>query len=199
MIIDSNTPAPLKYTDPTFQTLLYVRANIYDTSGVSPVLENTVDLALIDNGTYWGKYTFTAGKTYLVQKLVYDSTYTTVDQTFPQDNDDFQCVNPGAVAPMSAKMSASINPSTNVLSVLAWLEIDGLMDSLSTAVTVTIYDGDATALFTMTSSSPNSEGFFSLTAADASSELAPNQTYLAKVVMTRGVATPTTLRSFTVF
>lgn len=93
MIYDSNAPAPLKYTDPTFQTLLFVRANIYDTSGGSPSLAGTVNLALIDNGTYYGKFTFTAGKTYLVQKLVYtDGTYTTVDQTFAQDNDDVQCI-----------------------------------------------------------------------------------------------------------
>jgi hypothetical protein len=93
MLVDSNSAAPLKYTDPTFQSSLFVRANIYDTSGGSPSLASTVNLALIDNGTYWGKYTFTAGKTYLVQKLVYtDGTYTTVDQTFAQDNDDVQCV-----------------------------------------------------------------------------------------------------------
>jgi hypothetical protein len=93
MIADSNSPTPLKYTDPTFQTLLFVRANIYDTSGGSPVLENTVNLALITQGTYYAKYSFTAGKTYLVQKLVYtDGTYVTVDQSYAQDNDDVQCI-----------------------------------------------------------------------------------------------------------
>jgi hypothetical protein len=93
MIVDSNAAAPLKYTDPTFQSSLFVRARIYDTSGVSPVLENTVNLSQINNGTYWGKYTYTAGKTYLVQKLVFtDGTYTTVDQTYAQDNDDVQCI-----------------------------------------------------------------------------------------------------------
>lgn len=93
MLIDSNSEAPLKYTDPTYQALLFVRANIYDLSGGSPALEDTVDLALIDNGVYQGKYQFTAGKPYLVQKLVYtDGTYTSVDQNFAQDNDDFQCV-----------------------------------------------------------------------------------------------------------
>lgn len=94
MIVDSNAPAPLKYTDPTFTAgPLFIRANIYDTSGVSPSLESTVNLTLIDNGTYWAKYTFTAAKTYLVQKLVYtDGTYSTVDQTYAQDNDDVQCV-----------------------------------------------------------------------------------------------------------
>lgn len=92
-IIQSGVAAPLKYTDPTYQSLLFIRANIYDTSGVSPSLEGTVNLALIDNGTYWGKYTFTAGKTYLVQKLVYtDGTYTTVDQDYAQDNDNLQCL-----------------------------------------------------------------------------------------------------------
>jgi hypothetical protein len=93
MIVDSNAPSPLKYTDPTFQPSLFVRAKIYDTSGVSPTLEGTVNLAQIDNGTYWGKYTFTAGKTYLVQKLVYTSgSYAAVDQSYAQDNDDVQCI-----------------------------------------------------------------------------------------------------------
>ena len=92
MIVDSNSAAPLKYTDATYQTLLFVRANIYDVSG-APALEGTVNLALVDNGVYTGTYLFTAGKPYLVQKLVYtDNTYTTVDQTFGQDNDDVQCV-----------------------------------------------------------------------------------------------------------
>ena len=184
MIAYSNTPAPLQIHRPHVSDAALREGRTSTTpSGVSPVLEDTVDLTLIDNGTYWGtRHTFTAGKTYLVQKLVYDSGYTTVDDTFPQDNDDIQCVDPAAVMPMSAaKMSASVNPSTDVLTVLAWLEVDGLMDSLSTAVTVTIYDSSSALLFTMTSSSPSSEGFFALTANNASSELAPNQTYLAKV------------------
>lgn len=97
-IVDSNSFAPLKYTDPTYQVLLYVRANIYDLSGGSPVLEGFVNLILLNNGVYQGKYKFTAGKPYLIQKLVYDSGYTTVDQTFAQDNDDIQCVDLIAIA-----------------------------------------------------------------------------------------------------
>lgn len=94
MIIDSNLVSPLKYTDPTYQALLFVRANIYDITSGSPILENTVNLSLINNGCYQGKYQFTAGKIYFIQKLVYtDGTYTTVDQTFAQDNDEAQCIN----------------------------------------------------------------------------------------------------------
>lgn len=111
MIADSNSSTPLKYTDPTFQTLLFIRANIYDVSGVSPVLENTVNLTLIDNGTYWGKYTFTAGKPYIVEKLVYtDGTYTVVDQTFAQDNDDIQCINL-ETANLDAAISSRVSTS----------------------------------------------------------------------------------------
>lgn len=93
MIVDSNSAASLQYVDPTYQTSLFIRANIYDLSGGSPVLDSTVNLLQINNGVYAGKHTFTAGKPYLVQKLVYtDGTYTVVDQTYAQSTDDVQCV-----------------------------------------------------------------------------------------------------------
>lgn len=93
MIVDSNIAAPLQYVDATFQVSLFIRSNIYDMSGGSPTLENTVNLAQINNGVYQGKYTFTAGKPYLVQTLVYtDGTYATVDQTYGQSVDEVQCI-----------------------------------------------------------------------------------------------------------
>jgi hypothetical protein len=115
MIIDSNAPSPLKYTDATYQASLFVRANIYDTSGVAPVLEGTVNLAQINNGTYWGKYTFTAGKTYLVQKLVYTSgSYAVVDQNYGQDNDDVQCIDL-KIANLDAAISTRASQATVAL------------------------------------------------------------------------------------
>lgn len=93
MIVDSNSAAPLQYVDPTYQSSLFVRSKIYDLSGVSPSLESSVNLTLIDNGVYRSKYTYTAGKPYLVQTLVYtDGTYTLVDTTYAQSVDEVQCI-----------------------------------------------------------------------------------------------------------
>lgn len=94
MIVDSNAPAPLKYTDPTYQPSLFVRALILDLSGGSPVLENTVNLSQYStSAVYNGKYSFTAGKPYQVIKNAYtDGTYATIDTNYPQDTDEFQCI-----------------------------------------------------------------------------------------------------------
>ena len=93
MIVDSNISASIQYVDPTYQVSLFVRANIYDLSGGSPVFDSSVNLLQINNGVYAGKKTFTAAKPYLIQKLVYtDGTYTVVDQSYAQGTDDVQCI-----------------------------------------------------------------------------------------------------------
>lgn len=108
MIVDSNAPAPLKYTDPTFTPSLFVRMLIIDTSGGSPVLEASVNLAqYTTSGVYFGKYTFTAGKTYLLIGNAYtDGTYATVDTGYAQDTENVQCRN---LAATSAASQASVD------------------------------------------------------------------------------------------
>jgi len=116
MIVDSNSEAPLQYVDPTYQALLFVRASIYDLTTGTPVLEDTVDLSLLGPSIYWGKYGFTAGRIYQVQKAVYtDGTYVTIDEDYPQSVDDVQCIDlsiPGFVPPHNPEsLKASIEES----------------------------------------------------------------------------------------
>jgi hypothetical protein len=117
MIIDSSIPSPIQYVDPTYQPSLFVAANIYDMSGVVPILVTRLALELIDNGVYWGKHSFIAGKTYLIQKLVYtDSLYDTVDQAYAQGIDEVQCVD------YAAKISSLQN------AMVPWDNLIGIVD-----------------------------------------------------------------------
>jgi hypothetical protein len=94
MIADSNSPSPIDYTDALFRSGLFIRANILDRSSGTPVQVATVDLIEYTNGLYQGVFQFTAGKPYLIQKLVYtDGTYSALDTDFAPSTDDIQCVN----------------------------------------------------------------------------------------------------------
>lgn len=92
MIVDANQPAPIQYTDPTYQALLYPLARFYNITTGSPVLEASLELELINNGVYQGQYLFLNNNIYVVQILVYtDDTYTTVDEEFAQQTIEVQC------------------------------------------------------------------------------------------------------------
>lgn len=71
---------------------LFVGLAVFDDSGVSPIQVGLVIPMLNFSGlSYRGKFTPTAGKSYVFNKSVYtDGTYTTIDPSYPQGSESIR-------------------------------------------------------------------------------------------------------------
>lgn len=76
-------------------TPAYVAMSIYDDSGASPVLtQGPALMANVVSNIYRGKFTPTAGKTYVAVMAVYtDGTFTTIDTAFTEVTQTFMAQN----------------------------------------------------------------------------------------------------------
>jgi len=98
------------------------------------------------------------------------------------------------------KMSVAINPGTDLLTMMTWLEQNENIIASPTQATVFVYNSAATLLFTLgPSSSPSTVGVFTMTQTAASTLLSQNATYVALIQITQGASSYTSLRPFTVF
>jgi len=69
---------------------LFVAMEVWDVSGVSPALVDTLPMANLSGNTYYAKFTPVAGKTYVVNKAAYtDDTYSTRDGVHAEGSESF--------------------------------------------------------------------------------------------------------------
>ena len=119
-INSSNTTIYFAYATFDQNSGLYIAGNVYDvTSGNT--FKSQVQMTNVIAGVYWGSYTGTLNKTYLVSQLVYtDNTYSTVDTTRAPASDSFQVWN------LSLVSGSSTDPGvSNVVNGVAY-EIAGV-------------------------------------------------------------------------
>ena len=101
---------------------------------------------------------------------------------------------------IDARMSVAVNPQTDTLQFLAWLEKNEQMVSDPTQATVLIYNGSGTLILTLgPNTSPVGAGVFQFTSGGASQVLNANFTYVALVQIIEGGNTYSSMRPFTVF
>ena len=98
MIVQAGQVSNFNYADVNQRSSLNVAATILDnTEGLPGTLAEFVHMTYSGlGGVYLGQFTFTAGHTYSIIKLVYtDNTFETIDTDFSPDQDDVQCVDVG--------------------------------------------------------------------------------------------------------
>ncbi len=91
-----NGGIPFNFSYPSFDenAALYVQASIYDVTTGSAVFADTVDMVNSALGIYWGNFTGTPGRLYLVIAVAFiDSNFTAPDPDRAPWSDVYLCLN----------------------------------------------------------------------------------------------------------
>jgi len=143
----------------------------------------------LGNGVYWLAFTPNVSETWLVQ--------IEVDVTGDWIGEYFQVLDRSLGSEVAeAQMNAAYDDDLSTLMLEVWLDRDGasVVTSDLVSCSVTLYDVSGSPVFTEASSSPKSDGHFSLSKAI---NLLPNKPYNAEVTVTDSVGVVTTYQAFT--
>lgn len=91
-IAPAGVPLPFEYSAYDLSSNLNVGMTILDVTTGSPVQVGPIlPMAYTQNGTYFASYSFTAGKIYVVNKMVFtDNTFTTPLTTYSPGSESLQ-------------------------------------------------------------------------------------------------------------
>lgn len=88
VVVPSGVPLPFEVTFDSVS--LSVAMKVYDVTGITPVLVDTISMEHLDGGTYHGTFTAEPGKSYVVRKSVYtDGSFSVLEEGYSPGTESF--------------------------------------------------------------------------------------------------------------
>jgi hypothetical protein len=196
-IVAAGLPIPIEYSAYDQSPDLVVAMLVYDvTAGYPGTLASTVVMTHIINGTYGGTFTPQPNKIYVVNKMVYTSlTLLTTDSSYSPGSESF-----ASNTFYACEMAAAIDPAFDILTFQVWLEQNREVVANPQTAEVNVFNSlGAPIVIGLMSSTPSSQGVFTLTFDHASNVFAANQAYTVTVSIGLGPNIFETTKALTVF
>lgn len=195
IITQSGEAVPLALILEDGNTSKFPQAKVYDAVG-SAVPVSTVDLTHLTLGYYYASYVVPSASKFTVVYTVFDDVgRTVISPAYTRAQDILIADIPEAAPLTEAHLNVAYNDNTQLFTAAIWMDRNGATVVSPTSSTIVLRDQSGAIVFTLSSSTPLSNGVFLFQQPSVS--LVDINIYYVAVTVVDAVGTVTTNQTFT--